>query len=142
VLLARSPFSYNILRVASAVYLIYLGVQSLRSRPDNQREPNVTGPRRPTCAYREGLVNNALNPKGILFYLGVFSQLITREMTLGETTALIAAMVSVSVVFWTVFIQTLQIPLIRVGLSRWKVAIDRVFGVVLIGFGARIAVLS
>jgi threonine/homoserine/homoserine lactone efflux protein len=30
-LLSRSPTAFNVLRIASAIYLVYLGVQSLRS---------------------------------------------------------------------------------------------------------------
>ena len=78
----------------------------------------------------QGLVNNVLNPKGSLFYLGVFGQLVTPEMSFAQTTLLIVAMVRVSAVFWIVFIQTLHLPVIRAGLDKSKVAIDRVFGVV------------
>ncbi len=96
---------------------------------------------RPTSAYWQGFVNNVLNPKGSLFYLGVFSQLITPEMSFAQTTLLIAVMVGVSAVFWIVFVQTLHLPMIRARLDTSKIAINRVFGVVLILFGARIAML-
>jgi len=97
---------------------------------------------RPTGAYWQGFVNNVLNPKGILFYLGVFSQLITPDMPLAQTALLIAVMVSVSAVFWILFVQTLHLPVIRTGLDKSQVALDRVFGVVLILFGARVAMLK
>jgi threonine/homoserine/homoserine lactone efflux protein len=83
-----------------------------------------------------------LNPKGSLFYLGVFSQLITPEMSFAQTTLLITVMVGVSAVFWIVFVQTLHLPMIRAGLDKSKVAINRVFGVVLILFGATVAMLK
>ena len=141
-LLSQSPVAYNTLRVASAAYLVYLGVQSLRSGGTTEAEPDESHGRRRTSAYREGLVNNLLNPKGILFYLGVFSQLITPDMTFAQTTLLIGVMMSVSAAFWVLFVHTLHLPAIRAGLSRSKVAIDRVFGVVLILFAARIATLK
>jgi RhtB (resistance to homoserine/threonine) family protein len=142
VLLSQSPVAYNTLRVASAAYLVYLGVQSLRSAGATEAEPSEPHASRRTNAYREGLVNNLLNPKGILFYLGVFSQLITPDMTVAQTTLLIGVMMSVSAVFWILFVQTLHLPVIRAGLSKSKVAIDRVFGLVLILFAARIATLK
>jgi len=140
-LLSRSAVAFNVLRVASAVYLVYLGVQSLWSGTI-KAEPNAPAVKRPANAYRRGLVNNVLNPKGSLFYLGVFSQLITPDMSFAQTTLLVAAMVSVSAIFWIVFIQTLHLPMIRAGLDKSKVAIDRVFGAVLILFGARVAMLK
>ena len=62
-------------------------------------------------------------------------------MSFGQTTVLIAVMVSVSAIFWVVFIQTLHMPMIRAKLDGSKVVIARVFGVVLILFGAKIALL-
>jgi threonine efflux protein len=141
-LLSQSPVAYNVLRIASAVYLVYLGVQNMRSGDTTKAEPNASAGRRPTNAYWQGFINNVPNPKGSLFYLGVFSQLITSEMSVAQTTLLIAVMVSVSALFWIVFIQTLHLPMIRAGLDNSKVAIHRVFGVVLILFGARVAMLK
>jgi len=142
VLLARSPVAYKVLRVASAVYLIYLGIQSLRSGNSSTPVTHASPGRRPTNAYLQGLLNNLLNPKGSLFYLGVFSQLITPDMSFARATLLVAVMVSVSVVFWIVFVQTLHLPEIRAGLHSSKVAVDRVFGVVLILIGAQVALLQ
>ena len=141
-LLSQSPVAYNVLRISSAIYLVYLGVRSLRSDHATDAAPATSASWRPTSAYWQGFVNNVLNPKGALFYLGVFSQLITPDMSLAQTTLLVAVMVSVSAVFWILFIQTLHLPLIRSGLDRSKVAIERVFGVVLILFGARVAMLK
>ncbi len=138
-LLSRSPLAYNVLRIASAVYLVYLGVQSLRSRDTTKAEPTASAGTR--SAYCQGLVNNVLNPKGSLFFLGVFSQLITPDMSFAQTTLLVAVMLSISAVFWIVFVQTLQLPMIRAGLAKSTVAINRVFGAVLILFGARVAML-
>jgi threonine/homoserine/homoserine lactone efflux protein len=129
-----------VLRIASAVYLVYLGVQSLRSRDTTKAEPTASAGTR--SAYCQGLVNNVLNPKGSLFFLGVFSQLITPDMSFAQTTLLVVVMLSISAVFWIVFVQTLQLPMIRAGLAKSTVAINRVFGVVLILFGARVAMLK
>ena len=141
-LLSRSPVVYNVLRVSSAIYLVYLGVRSLRSDHATKAVPVAPARWRPTGAYWQGFVNNVLNPKGILFYLGVFSQLITPDMPLAQTALLIAVMVSVSAVFWILFVQTLHLPVIRTSLDKSQVALDRVFGVVLILFGARVAMLK
>jgi RhtB (resistance to homoserine/threonine) family protein len=141
-LLSRSPVVYNVLRVSSAIYLVYLGVRSLRSDHATKAVDVAPARWRPTGAYWQGFVNNVLNPKGVLFYLGVFSQLITPDMPLAQTALLIAVMVSVSAVFWILFVQTLHLPVIRTGLDKSQVALDRVFGVVLILFGARVAMLK
>ena len=141
-LLLRSPLAFNVLRVASAIYLVFLGVQSLRNGSTTRAESKAAPGRPPANAYWQGFVNNVLNPKGSLFYLGVFTQLITPEMSFAQTILLISVMVGVSAVFWMVFVQTLHLPMIRSGLDKSTLAIDRVFGVVLILFGARVAMLK
>jgi threonine/homoserine/homoserine lactone efflux protein len=140
VLVSRSPIAYTVLRVASAVYLVFLGVQALRNatRRDAPTSADVTHGN----PYWQGFVNNILNPKGSLFYLGVFTQVITPDISLAQTAWLVAAMMSVSVVFWIVFVQTLHLRVIRLALHNSRTAMERVFGVALIALGARVAVLK
>ncbi len=138
-LVLKSPRTYTALRLASAGYLVYLGVQGLRSV---KGDDDACGPSDDANSYREGFINNLLNPKGSLFYLGVFSQVITLDTSPWQTISMVAVMMTVSAVFWWLFVQTLHLPVIRVGLTHWKVAINRAFGVVLILIGASIAVLK
>ena len=141
-LLSRNPLAFNVLRIASALYLVYLGVQSLRAGQSGKMARDVPAGGRPTRPYWQGLVNNVLNPKGILFYLGVFSQVITRDMSFAQTVFLVTVMVGISTVFWIIFIQTLHLPMIRAWFESSTVAINRVFGCVLILLGARVGMLT
>jgi RhtB (resistance to homoserine/threonine) family protein len=141
-LLSRNPLAFTVLRIASALYLVYLGVQSLRAGHSGQAAPDVSTGRRTATPYWQGLVNNVLNPKGILFYLGVFSQVITRDMSFAQTAFLVTVMVGVSTVFWIIFIQTLHLPMIRAWFERSTLTINRVFGCVLILLGARVGMLT
>lgn len=137
-LLSRSQLAYDILRYASASYLVYLGIQGLRSNQAARVESGTEATPH-SSAYWQGLLNNLLNPKGSLFYLGVFTQLITPDTSLPDTIVLIGAMISVSTLFWILFIQTLHRAPVRALLTRSRVTIDRVFGVVLIALAARVA---
>jgi len=142
-LLSQSPLAFNVLRIASAVYLLYLGIQSLRSTGGFSVDtPTPSDEPRRANAYWQGLLNNLLNPKGSLFYLGVFSQLITPDMTALETVTLIAVMMSVSAAFWVVFVQTLHWPQIRARLAKYGVLVDRAFGLLLVFFAVKVALLS
>jgi RhtB (resistance to homoserine/threonine) family protein len=139
-LLAQSPLVYGGLRLAGAAYLVYLGVQSLRSRAGGlDRSTTVTPSARLRSAYRQGLINNLLNAKGAVFYLGVFSQLITSGTAPHEIALLAATSVSVSAAFWLVFVQALHLPIVRGAFDRYAVAVDRIFGVMLILLGVTVA---
>jgi len=139
VLLSRNPIAYNALRIASAVYLISLGLRSLRRVQSGNKDADAPPGNRFSQPYWQGLVNNVLNPKGSLFYLGVFSQLITPDMTFAQSALLVIAMVAVSAVFWIVFVQTLHLPMIRAAVDRSRGWIDSAFACVLILLGASVA---
>ena len=138
-LLSKSPRAYTVLRIASGAYLVYLGIRALREVTERDESVRLVGHGNP---YREGFINNVLNPKGSLFYLGVFSQVITPDTSRWQTATLICVMFGVSTVFWALFVQTLHLPMIRLWLTRWDVAINRVFGVVLIAIGASVAAIK
>ena len=141
-LLAQSPTAYKVLRYASALYLAYLGWLSLQSRGGGL-DASGSSPRaelhRP---YLQGLLNNLLNPKGVLFYLGVFTQVITPNTSVQHAVVLISTMVAVSAGFWLVFVQTLHLPAVRERLQHWNRAIDRSCGVLLLSIAARVALLD
>jgi len=124
-----------------AIYLVYLGIQDLR---DASREESNESSTVAPCgsAYRQGFINNLLNPKGSLFYLGVFTQVITPDMPLTQTALLIVVMMTVSATFWVIFVQTLHLPAVRAGVSGWRSTVNRVFGIALILIGARVAMLK
>jgi threonine/homoserine/homoserine lactone efflux protein len=72
---------------------------------------DVRGPSR--TWFVQGFVNNLLNPKGMLFYLGVFTTVIAPETSGSTTFLLVVIMMTVSAAFWLVFVRTLDRPTIR-----------------------------
>ncbi len=90
----------------------------------------------------QGLINNLLNPKGTLFYLGVFTVVITPQTTVGTTGLLVASMVLISALFWLFFVYTLDRPAVRRFIDRSQQTVSRVFGVVLLALGVRVALLD
>lgn len=83
--LAASAFAFTVLKYAGAVYLIYLGVQALRSdrsKPgpiDISSVPATSG----WHAYSRGVVANLLNPKVAIFFMAFLPQFINPEMDRG-----------------------------------------------------------
>lgn len=148
-LLAASAEVYLVVKLAGAAYLCFLGVQALR-RPGAEPQPGdgsgsargeERGDRRDrSSAWRTGLVSNALNPKIAVFYTGLLPALAPSGLrpALG-----MALLVLVHVVLTVVWLATYVYVLSRARrfFSRPRVrrALDRVTGVVLIGFGIRVA---
>jgi threonine/homoserine/homoserine lactone efflux protein len=138
VLLLRSQPAYNAMRIASALYLVFLGIQSFRqSAAADADRPRAA---RSRSAYRQGLWNNLLNPKGSLFYLGVFTQLITPDVSIPQTMLLVTVMMTVSALFWLLFVWTLQVPMVGRRIAQSSVLVNRMLGVVLILFAITLAI--
>lgn len=81
-LLAASATAFTLLRWVGAAYLVWLGIQLLRTRtaprddadaaPDTAAAPAVSARR----AFAQGFLTNALNPKVALFFLAFVPQFI------------------------------------------------------------------
>ena len=71
------------------------------------------------------VVNNLLNPKGALFYLGVFSQVIRPDTPGLHALTLVSAMVSTSALFWLAFVASLHLAPVRRWVARSRRAVTR-----------------
>lgn len=82
-IVATSPTAFEILRYAGAAYLVYLGLQALRSwwTYSNNLDPNQAVVEISTWSvFRRGLITNILNPKIVVFYLALLPQFINVEL--------------------------------------------------------------
>ncbi|HET9271922.1 MAG TPA: LysE family transporter [Vicinamibacterales bacterium] len=141
-LIARSIVAFAALKYAAAAYLVYLGIMSFRaaSEPIEAGEVEAHGISRRW--FLQGFINNVLNPKGALFYLGVFTVVITPGTSAAVMLLLVASMMLVSASFWLLFVSTLDRPVVRGWFARSQRAVNRVCGAVLILFGVRVALAS
>ncbi|HKP59749.1 MAG TPA: LysE family translocator [Polyangiales bacterium] len=138
-LIANSIAAYSVLKFAGAAYLLYLGWSSIRSSASEGAHEAPSPQRSDRGAYVQGLLNNLLNPKGALFYLGVFTQLIHPDTPPARSAVLVAAMVTTSALFWVLFVHGLALPPVRVLLQRSRKTVDGIFGALLIALGLRVA---
>lgn len=77
VVLAKSATAMNYIRIAGALYLLYLGIERLRQGGGETDDAPVTI-RKDTLGkiYRDGVVVNILNPKTSLFFLSFLPQFV------------------------------------------------------------------
>lgn len=82
VILLQSAWAFGLLKLAGALYLVWLGIQSLRSSGASPlagvvpvKSLDFNGLR----SIREGLLSNVLNPKPIVFYMAFFPQFVSPE---------------------------------------------------------------
>lgn len=149
-LLTASEVGYTTLRIAGAIYLVYLGSRALaefvRLRRINAEEAPTdyhAVPSEPVIgrvarvSFRQGLVSNLLNPKVAAFYLSLFPQFVLPGMSTTVAHAVLAGLFWVMCLLWFVLVLSL-LARVEVLLRRRDVrrGLAGVSGVSLVGLGA------
>jgi threonine/homoserine/homoserine lactone efflux protein len=154
--LRASHDGYLALRFAGAAYLIWIGVQSLRSRSIGPSDVVVVDEGDPLAmpvapvgkhgrggllggGYPAGLASDLLNPKVGVFFVAFLPGFVPHGYDVGAVTILLGAIFIIETALYFVLLLTasrsvtrwLQTPSIR---RR----VDRTTGLVLLGFGARL----
>lgn len=135
--IANSIVDFTLLKLAGGAYLIFLGLQSLRPN-SNAAEWVETSASQGRRWWVQGLLNNLLNPKGPLFYLGVLAVFVHPDSTVVYMLLLVCTTIGVSAVFWVLFIYVLQISGVRNRLLAAGKWVNRLLGTVLIALGVRL----
>lgn len=117
-ILAASATAFTIVKVVGAVYLVWLGIQALRSKglavQAEDLEQDGDEHTNPWGAFRRGVLVNVLNPKVAIFFLAFLPQFVdtSRSATwwqfivLGTLVILIALVWEAALVFGAGFISS------------------------------------
>ena len=93
-LIAQAPVTYQVIRWAGVLYLLWLAWQALQ---DETPGPELAGPGDSLWLYfRRGLVTNLLNPKAALFFITVLPGFLSPAASTTEVLTLSAAFVAVA----------------------------------------------
>ena len=83
VVIANSPWLFSAIKYLGATYLIYLAWQLLTTRNViNKDQKNSTTQMSPFIALRMGFTCNILNPKTSIFFLSIFTQVVSVDTPL------------------------------------------------------------
>jgi threonine/homoserine/homoserine lactone efflux protein len=143
-LLAASAEAYTVVKLAGAAYLVFLGIQTLRSaRRDTPTDLDEARPRSvpsSRTAYAQGLVSTVLNPKPALLFLTYLPQFIDASRPVLPQIAFLAAVhILVGLIWMTLYahlVHRAHRTLTRRDVRRW---LESATGIVLIALGLRVA---
>jgi RhtB (resistance to homoserine/threonine) family protein len=143
-LLATSATAYTVVKWAGAAYLVWLGLQALRHSRRALPDQNVQTIQQPAKRpWLTGFVNNLLNPKIAVFYTSLLPQLVPANAPQSFTLlALVVVHAILSVAWLTIYAFILDRASVVLKRPAVRRTLDRITGVVLIGFGVRVAVES
>ncbi len=77
-LIQQSVMLFTVLKIIGAAYLSWIAIQALRAKPGNPSvEAGKARPQSAMAAFRLGFLTNVLNPKATLFFVSLFSVIIS-----------------------------------------------------------------
>lgn len=144
VLVASSPVAFNAIRYAGAAYLVYLGIQQFRRKPDLDQEKAAALRNEPGLSmFRRGLWVNLLNPKAIVFFLAFMPQFIRPgDPLLPQYLILSATVVVIDIlVMWFFFAAAAKSFQRFTHDARGQRILNRTFGVLFMAVGVMLALI-
>ena len=140
-ILATSARAFDIVKTVGAVYLVWIGVQSIREAGRAQTAPPSTGVRSiASHPFLQGFLTNLLNPKVAIFYLTFLPQFIAPGSNVLRRSLLLASLhIGIGFVWlsgYAWFIDQIGGVLTRPRVKAW---LERITGGLLVALGLRLA---
>lgn len=148
-LLAASAAAFSVIKIAGAVYLVYLGIRLLLAKPQSGGVTTAGAaagmPRPWRAVYLQGFWTNVLNPKVMLFFVSFFPQFVSAQSDRKPLAFLVLGgiLVAMSLV-WSCFVAWIagtatQRLSARARVRQW---LERGVGSAFIGLGIKLAMTT
>jgi len=143
VLIHHTPFLFNIVKFAGSAYLIYIGFKELFSKNGTSLTTEKTPGNMPSDlqAFHMGLFCNLLNPKVALYFIGLFTLVISADTPLAIQLSYGLEILLLTFLWFFSLTMMLTHPKIEPKLKSFQKIISRLMGVLLILFGTRLAMI-
>jgi threonine/homoserine/homoserine lactone efflux protein len=137
-LVAASEAAFAVLKIAGAITLIALGIESFRRARRGERVPET--PARGGSAYRTGLVTGLANPKLAVFFVALFPQFVPHGYpVLPATLAMALIIIACDLVYFSALAVVVTRAKQAFQRGPWARRMERVTGTVLVALGLRLA---
>ncbi len=146
-LVRASEIGYSLVRWCGAAYLVILGTQLLwrgrREQADGREADAVPGPaaRRRLADYLTGIGTNLFNPKVGIFFVSFLPVFIPKGAPVAPTSLLLGGVFLTEGLLWLTTIVLLGERLSAIiAAPRVRRRVERLTGLVMVGFGVRLAI--
>lgn len=143
-IISKSMVVFLFIKYAGAAYLVFLGVQALRSKAQNVALQEKAAPTQlehaSVSCMIQGVTTDLLNPKTLLLYVTLMPQFIQPDFNVNSQLIILAGILIILSIIWLGII----IFVIN-GIRKWfmkpviQSAFNKLTGILLIGIGVRIA---
>ena len=141
VVITTTPWLFNLLKYAGAVYLVWIGIRALLSRGGGKMNISNLPQQQVSLksAFAQGYLCNLLNPKATLFFPAVFTRVLQIDSGLGDKLWYAGIILGLSVIWWPLLVFLIQSGPVRRGLEKTQKIVDKLLGGMLIALGIKVA---
>ncbi|KQQ74466.1 amino acid transporter [Rhizobium sp. Leaf321] len=143
VLFHAVPVVYALVKLAGAIYLIWLGISLFRAKAAGAGDLQAETPRSARKAFAESIVVEVLNPKTAIFFLAFLPQFIDSAAMFPVWVQFVILGLAVSIIFTIADVFAVALAgLVMARLNRSSTAqklAQRAGGTILVGLGAHLA---
>lgn len=143
-IVSKSLLLFSLLKWAGAAYLVYLGIKALRAGPMELAPVDVqdAGEAKEISAIRcflMGFVTNALNPKAVLFFVPLYTAMVSHQ-TPDAVKGVYGLLMAVVLIIWFVGVSMFfTMASVRERFVAWGRWFNKATGMIFIGLGVKLA---
>jgi RhtB (resistance to homoserine/threonine) family protein len=139
-IISRSILLFSIIKYLGAAYLIYIGWKSLRSRREHYKIPESK--RKETGmagSWRTAFITNVTNPKVTLFFLSIFTLVVSPSTPLWVQLLMGLEMVTATLLWFSVVAMIFSHRLMQGKVQSVQYYAEKFLGAVLVALGVKLA---
>ncbi|KEA65505.1 Threonine efflux protein [Marinobacterium lacunae] len=135
-LIQQHPSLFEIMRWFGAAYLLLIGMHQLfkRGAPSPQKATFTPGP----APFLSGLLISLFNPKVLIYFIAIFTQVIKPEQSLAEQLLYVATPALAEVTWFTLVLTLLSRPGVQRRLTGIRTALERCVGGAMVALGVKL----
>lgn len=140
--ISQSILMFNFIKLIGAAYLIYIGYQSWKAKGSKveinatKTDENISALK----AVRMGFLTNVLNPKATLFFLSLFTLVISPDTPLSIMVIMSILMIAQTFAWFSLVAVLFTHSKVRSVFLKFERLFNKIFGGLLIALGVKVAV--
>lgn len=142
-LISQSPTLMMAAKLIGAVYITYLGVNLLRSQPNSTGNSHISvdsNPKHQTRAFMMGFMTNVFNPKVTLFFLAIFTTVVSANTPIFVQSFYGLWIIVTSIAWFSLVSFLFSKQIVRQKFLKSGHWFERVMGVILLIFAVKLLI--